>query len=157
MTTENSRDLMIEVAKGLIGACLCKLVELNRVTIEQVNGKWRVEFSDERLVPRQMFSAASIDRDGKPVIYIRTTSTLEQLKFAIAHEAIHLAQICAGDLVPEYGRQFWKGTAYPSLQAGNPNYIATQPWEEEAADLQPVILEYLQNWCQKRTTGMKAE
>lgn len=142
-TTANREDLMMEVAKELTGACLGKLVQMGLVTTEQVSGSWRVEFSDERLVPCQMFSAASIDSKGKPVIYIRTTCTMEQLMYALAHEAVHLAQICSGDLVPDYGRQFWKGTPYPSLPAGDPNYVAAQPWEAEAAELQPVLLEDL--------------
>lgn len=134
---------MLKLAKKLTGTCLDKLVQIGLVTTEQVSGSWRVQFSDARLVPHQMFSAASIDKNGTPVIYIRTNCTKEQLMYALAHEAVHLAQICAGDLVPEYGRKFWKGTSYPSLLAEDPNYVASQPWESEAADLQPVLFEVL--------------
>lgn len=136
--------MIIEVATGLAGACLFKLVQIGHATKDQVTVDWYVEISDVRLVSRELFAAASIDGHGRPVIYIRSNAPLKALMYAIAHETVHLMQICKGDLVPEYGRQFWKGTPYPSLPADDPTYLTAQPWEAEAAELQPILWEDLQ-------------
>src|SRR5438552_436714 len=120
------QETLKAVATGLVGACLFKLVEMGRASREQITANWHVEISDRRLVPRRMYAAASIDNDDRPVIYVRSNPPLKALMYAIAHESIHLMQICKGDLIPEYGRQFWKGTPYPSLRADDPRYMADQ-------------------------------
>lgn len=133
-----------EVVEGLACACLTKLIEIGRVTREQVAGKWYVEISDERLLPRRLFAATTIDNNGQTVMYVRSALLPEELVSAIPHEAVHLMQICKGDLIPGYGYQVWKGKRYPSLAADDPNYFEAQPWEAEARELSLILSEELE-------------
>jgi hypothetical protein len=82
--------------------------------------------------------------DGStPVMVLATSFTLEQDIDALIHESIHLAQIMKGDLVPGYrdATMTWKGKRYACLPAGDERYFIDQPWESEATDLIPPVVE----------------
>jgi hypothetical protein len=134
-----------EVAEVLVGLCLKKLVELGKVEREQVNGNWYVEFNEAKLQSKGLAGAATLDRANQPVVYLLPNLNPNGLMHIVAHEVVHLMQICKGDLIPYFGYMIWKGQKYKSLPNNHPDYFEAQPWEKEAADLQPMLLEYLES------------
>lgn len=133
-----------EAANLFMGLCLAKLVEMERVRREQVNGTWRIEFNREKLQRKQFGGAASLDSINRPVVYLSPQLNIEGLMVVIAHEAVHLAQICRGDYFPSYGFSIWKEQEYVLLSADDPNY-SDQPWEAEANELSPVLFAHLKS------------
>ncbi len=136
-----------EVAELFVGLCLQKLVEMEKVERQQVNGKWYVEFNAAKLQRKGFGGAASLDCNNRPVIYLLPQLNVDGLMFVIAHEAVHLAQICRGDFVPLFGFSIWKAQEYVLLSVDDPKYTEAQPWEAEADDLSPVLLEHLKLKC----------
>src|SRR5918912_635426 len=102
-------DAKKEVAELFTGLCLQKLVELGKVEREQVNGKWYVEFNVTKLKNKGLAGAATLDSFDRPVMYLLPELNLDGLMWIVAHEAVHLMQICKGDLIPDYGYKIWKG------------------------------------------------
>lgn len=142
---EDQEEVMRELAEQTVSLCLARLIHLGHVTADEVNGKWRVQYDETRLVDRGLGAAATIDRNGIPVVYLLSNLNVKGLGRAISHEAVHLMQICKGDLIPMVGYQIWRGLPYRTLPADSPEYFDAQPWEREAQDLQPLLLEYLQS------------
>ena len=134
-----------KAAELFIGICLQKLIEIGKVEREEVNGRWYVEFNETNSDSKGMAGAATLDDNNHPVVYLSPRLiALEGLMFLIAHETVHLAQICKGDFIPLYGFSIWKGQEYVLLPPDHPDYSA-QPWEAEANELSPVLLEYLKS------------
>jgi hypothetical protein len=137
------RATVLELAQQAVNFCLLKLIDLGLVSLGEVNGKWYIQFDRARLEPRGLGAAATLDRDGMPVVYLLPTLSVKDLALAIAHESVHLMQLCKGDLVPMYDYHFWKGAQYPTLRADSPDYFEAQPWETQARELQPILTQTL--------------
>lgn len=132
-----------ECAERLIWICLRKLVGLGKVTPAEVNHRWYVEFDERRLGNSNFAGATTLDAGGRAVMLLPVEFTLEKLMFLVAHEVVHLVQICKGELIPMSGFQIWKGEEFLSLPADSPDYFSAQPWEDEANELHPILLEFL--------------
>ena len=135
-------DPIHEAANLLMGLCLKKLVEMARVRHEQVNRNWRIEFDGTKLQTKKLGAATTLDSNNQLVVYLPPPVNVEHVMFLIAHEAVHVAQICRGDYFPFFGFSVWKEQEYVSLPAEDPGY-ASQPWEAEAFELAPGLFEYL--------------
>jgi hypothetical protein len=134
-----------DAADALVGCCLAKLVELGKVALEQVNQRWYVSFDDSRLNGKGFAGGATLDRNDHPVLYLSPELTVDAMIWIIAHESVHLMQICKGELIPMFGYQIWKGQPYETLPADDPSYFDSQPWEKEAHELHPILLEHLRS------------
>jgi hypothetical protein len=141
----NEQDVQKEVAEVLVVSGLSQLVRLGRICPNDVNHKWYIEFNDSKLEGHSFAGAATIDRNNRAVLYLHSRLTIDGMLMVIAHEVVHLAQICKGDLIPMYGFQIWKGKEYISLPADSPDYFKAQPWEKEAREFEPLLLEYLKS------------
>lgn len=135
---------MIEVAEYFVVLALEKLVSDGRIFPDDVNHKWYVSFDDKSLTSNRFAGGATIDRQGRAVIYFHKDLTIEGLMHVAAHEAVHLAQICCGDMTPQYGTTIWKDKEYGNLAAEHPDY-ANQPWEAEAFSLESSIFNYIKS------------
>jgi hypothetical protein len=133
-----------DAANLLMGLCLTKLVEMERVHREQVIGTWRIEFNGEKFQRTKFGGAASLDSMNRPVVYLSPQLNIEGLMFVSAPEAVHLALFCRGDFFPAYGFSIWKEQEYVLLSADDPNY-SNQPWEAEANELSPVLFAHLKS------------
>jgi hypothetical protein len=138
-------DERIRIAELMIRVCLRKLIELGKVELEQVHGKWYVEFNKRKLQKKSFAGAATLDDHNCPVVYLLPQLNMKGLMSVIPHEAAHLMQICKGDMIPEFGYTVWKGQKYKSLPYNHPDYFDKQPWEKEAKELQPILFEYLKS------------
>ena len=96
---------------------------------------------NDRLSSLEFLAAASIDNAGRPFVAFNSNYNLKAIAWGIAHEAIHIAQICKGDWEPFEGYSVWKGQKYANLEATDPNYssIEHQPWEWEAESLEEEV------------------
>jgi len=139
-----SKDELLEIAEACVILCLRELVQLGHIVPAEVNGRWHIRISADKLAKRGLAGAVTPDDHHLVVLYLTPELTVEGLMHVIAHEVIHLAQICRGDLIPMYGYQVWRGEPYPSLTADDPDYFSHQPWEVEAKALQPILLRVLQ-------------
>ncbi len=137
-------DWKRKFAETLIVLCLRRLVELGKVTPEEVNHKWYVKFDARRLANSKFAGGATLDDSNRAVMVLPPEFTPESLMDLVAHEVIHLVQICKGELIPMFGFQIWKGEEFLSLPADSPDYFTAQPWEKEAEDLKPILLEFLE-------------
>ena len=126
----------------MLSLSLAKLVEMNHVRREEVNGNWRIEFNCAKLQRKNFGGATTLDSNNHLVVYLSSQLNVEGLMFVIAHEAVHVAQICRGDYFPSFGFSIWKGCEHVLLTADDPSY-ASQPWEAEAFELAPGLFEYL--------------
>jgi hypothetical protein len=135
---------LLEIAEAFVILCLGELVRLGHIAPADVNGRWHIRINADKLVKRGLAGAATVDDHHCAVLYLTSDLTVEGLMHVIAHEVVHLAQICRGDLIPMYGYQVWRGEPYPSLAADDPDYFSHQPWEVEAKALQPILLRNLQ-------------
>lgn len=133
-----------EFAEALIVLCLRKLVELGKVTPEEVNHRWYVKFDDRRLASGAFAGGATLDASNRVVMVLPSEFTPKKLMSLVSHEVVHLVQICKGDLIPMFGFQIWKGGEFLSLTADSPDYFSAQPWEKEANELHPILLEFLE-------------
>jgi hypothetical protein len=138
-------DAKKEMAEVFAGLCLQKLVELGKVERERVLGTWYIEFDETKLKGKGLAGAATLDAFDRPVIYLLPELSIDGLMWVVAHEAIHLMQICKGDLIPCYGYKIWKGQRYQSLSNEHPDYFEAQPWEKEANELHSILLEHLKS------------
>ena len=141
----NEEKVWQELAEKLVGICLSKLSELGKVELEQVDGKWYVEFNAKKLEDKGFAGAATLDKYNCPVVYLSPQLNIEGLVEVISHEAIHLIQICKGDMIPGCGYTEWKGRKYKTLPHNHPVYFEKQPWEREAKELQPILYKYLES------------
>lgn len=132
-----------EVAVALVVLCLEELVCLGRVEPADVNRRWYVVIDPERLASRDLAGAVTLDGRGGVVLLLLPNLSIEGLLGVVAHEVVHLVQMCRGELVPLRGCHAWKEDLYETLPAGHPDYFLAQPWEAEAAELQPVLLRHL--------------
>ena len=139
----DEQEAQKELAEALIVSGLSQLVRFGRINPDDVNHKWYVEFNDSKLEILSFAGAATLDRNNRAVLYLHSGLTLDGMLAVISHEVVHLAQICKGDLIPMHGFQIWKGKEYISLPADSPDYFEIQPWEKEAKELEPIVLEYL--------------
>lgn len=137
------REIMLDLAQQAVNFCLLKLIDLGLISLNEVNGKWYIQFDESRLESKGFGAAATLDIEGIPVMYLLPTLNVRGLARAISHESVHLMQLCRGDLVPRLGCQIWRGVAYKTLPADSPDYFEAQPWEQEARDLQPMLLDVL--------------
>ena len=142
VSIEALAEALKEAAEVLVEMALTKLIEMGRIEREEIGGRWYVEFNQAKSDSKRMAGAATLDDNNHPVVYLSPRLTVEGLIFVIAHEVVHLAQICKGDFVPLYGFSIWKGQEYVLLPPDHPDYSA-QPWEAEANELSPMLLEYL--------------
>lgn len=131
----------------ILNTCLGCLVDLGFVSKESFEGKEiysRYDMS-ERLASLQFFAAASIDDIGRPVLVFNIEHNIKVLAWAIAHEAVHLAQVCKGEWEPFQGYSVWKGQRYTNLAADDPNYSSPdhQPWEAEAEHMEEKVRELM--------------
>lgn len=137
---------MEEAITWLVVACLNQLIKLGEVKPGQINNSgWHIAFRQKTLSDKGFAGAAALDTNNRPVIYLSSNLTEKGLLYVIAHETVHLMQICKGDLIPGYGSQIWKGKSYKTLPANHPDYFEHQPWEKDAERLQPVLLNYLES------------
>jgi hypothetical protein len=131
---------------GLLAAeCLRDLVNDECVSSDQIQqSQWYLRPDDgNNLNAKMFFAAASVDQNGRPYLLINPTSPLKALAWAIPHEAIHIAQICKGDLEPGHGYSTWRGTRFNQLTADDPSYVLGQPWEAEAQELEARLREQM--------------
>ncbi len=131
----------------ILSTCLGCLVDLGFISAQEFEGKAiysRCDMND-RLASLQFFAGASIDDIGRPVLVFNIEQNVQALAWAIAHEAVHLAQICKGDWEPFQGYSTWKGQRYDNLPAENPNYSSPehQPWEAEAEGIEEKVRELM--------------
>src|SRR5947208_15233256 len=101
-------DPIHEAVNWFMGVSLTKLVEMKRVRREQVHGTWRIEFNATKLQRKNFGGGTTLDSNNLAVVYLLPQLTFEGLMFVIAHEAVHVAQICRGDYVPFVGFCIWK-------------------------------------------------
>jgi hypothetical protein len=142
-------DWKREFAEALVVLGLRKLVELGKVTPEEVNHRWYVKFDARRLENSKFAGGATLDESNRAVMVLPPEFTPESLMTLVAHEVVHLAQMCKGELIPMFGFQIWKGEEFLSLPANSPDYFTAQPWEKEADELQPILLEFLEKEVSK--------
>lgn len=131
----------------ILGTCLGCLVDLGFVCEQAFEGKRIYSRYDmnERLASLQFFAATSIDDAGRPVLIFNIEQSLKALAWAIAHEAIHLAQICKEEWEPFQGYSIWKGRKYENLPGDDPSYSSPdhQPWEAEAEAIEEKVRELM--------------
>ena len=144
----NEIEVKKELAEVLVGTCLNYLVHLGKVKSEDVNHKWYVEFNETKLNRQDLGGAATLGQNNRVVVYLLPNLTIDQLIYVIAHEVVHLVQICKGELIPMYGYKIWRGQEYKTLRSDNNNYFEIQPWEKEADELHPILLEHLKSKMQ---------
>lgn len=142
-----SLDEKKNVIDTILSTCLGCLVDLNYISAQEFEGKGIYSRHDmnDRLASLQFFAAASIDDAGRPVLVFNIEQNIKALAWAIAHEAVHLAQICKGDWEPFQGYSIWKGQKYTTLAADDPNYssLAHQPWEADAESVEEKVRELM--------------
>ena len=131
----------------ILKTCLYYLVDIDFAKESDFVGKiinTRCDMND-RLQSEGFFAAASIDDLGRPVLIFNIEQSMKELACAIAHEAIHIAQICKGDWEPFQGYSDWKGKKYQNLDASDPNYHSAehQPWEAEVYEHEEKLISYL--------------
>lgn len=136
-----------DLVDQIFEACLICLVELKFVSSNDFEDKGiysRCDMND-KLENLQFFAGSSIDDIGRPVLVFNIDQNIKALAWAIAHEAVHIAQICKGDWEPFQGYSTWKGEKFDNLEADDPNYSsnAHQPWEFEAKEMEGKVWERL--------------
>lgn len=129
-----------QAVQAMLEACLYHLVEAGFAAASDFASKQisiRCDMN-ERLDSLSFFAAASIDDIGRPVLIFNADHSLEALAWVVAHEAVHIAQICKGDWEPFKGYSVWKCRKHNNLAATDPNYfsLSYQPWEAEAKELE---------------------
>lgn len=143
MTPSEKRDYV----NSILNRCLEYLVDLGFVTNESLQGRAIYSRCDmnERLESLQFLAAASIDDVGHPVLVFNIDHDIRTLAWAIAHESVHLAQICKGEWEPFQGYSVWKGKKYTNLTADDSNYSSPnyQPWEAEAKNMENKVRELM--------------
>lgn len=131
----------------IIKTCIFTLVDLGFVSEEAFKGKViDTDFSQaEKLNSLQFAAAASINKRGQPVFIINTNQSIQMIAWGIAHESVHIAQICKGVWEPRNGYSIWKGRKFENLAADDPNYFSPdyQPWEAEANQWDEKVREQL--------------
>lgn len=132
---------------AVLKACLQYLIDIGFINPEDFEGRiidTRCDMN-ERLSEKGFYAAASIDDIGRPVLIYNIEHRMRDLACAIAHESIHIAQICKGDWEPFQGYSEWKGKKYTNLAASDPNYNSPehQPWEAEVYKLEEKVIAYL--------------
>lgn len=103
----------------ILNTCLRCLVELGHASAGHLGGNEiyaRCDLND-RLASSEFFAAASIDDIGRPELIFKTEHSIRALAWVIAHEAVHITQICKGDWEPFQGYSTWKGQSYTNLAA----------------------------------------
>lgn len=127
--------------------CLEFLVSIGEVTSNQINESgWYVKNdSSNKLKGKNFCAAVSRDIEQIPFILIDFSQPIKSLAYSIAHESIHLAQTCRGDLSQEYGYSLWKGEEFIPIHAEHPDYFSKehQPWEYEARELEDTVRKHL--------------
>lgn len=78
------------------------------------------------------------------VMVLPSVFTYKKLMFLVAHEVVHLAQICKGQLILVFGFEIWRGEESLPLPPNSPNNFCTQPWKNEADELPPILLKFLE-------------
>jgi len=120
----------------LLRFCLKQLVDDGYVEQADVVGRFHVDFGAVGELARSGQAAATVqDQEGHAVVLLDPIFGLRAAIWAIPHEAVHVAQICRGDLKnPRREIKLWKGKLYESLPPDDPRY-SDQPWEAEAFSL----------------------
>lgn len=139
----NEEETKQRFAEYCINVYLSKLAELGKIELEQV--KCYVEFDKSKTLDKGFGGSTTIDNNGIPVVYLSPQLTLKGVMEATSHEAVHVMQICKGDMTPGFGYTIWKGEKYKSLPFDHPEYFKKQPWEKEARELESILLKHLQS------------
>lgn len=139
----HSGELEADVKEGIsaiVELCLHRLVEMGRVSKEQLKHRVRIDWNSSRqLRARGLVAATTEDDFGVAVLKLDTSLPLPSLVWAIPHEAVHIAQTCRGDLRHLPGRDsIWKGEHYRTLDGEDAGY-SQQPWEAEASSLESIL------------------
>ena len=129
-----------EGISAIVEFCLHRLVEMNRVSKEQLKHRVSIDWNSSiQLRARGLAAATTEDDFGVAVLKLDTSLPLSSLVWAIPHEAVHIAQTCHGDIRHLPGRNtIWKGKHYRTLDGGDTGYFQ-QPWEAEARFLESVL------------------
>jgi len=136
-----------DIVDTFMGLCLRYLVDKGFVAKSEIQGNWYSTEASDQLEKGSFVAAASIDNAGRPVVLFNTNMPLKAIIYSIPHEAVHLAQICKGDLEPLKGKSLWKEKAFCTLPGDDPNYFSGQPWEAEAQDLEKEVRTALFEKC----------
>ena len=106
--------------------------------------QWRIDWNDEKLAAQGLRAAATLEGQN-PVLLLSRQFRLATGICDLIHEAIHMAQIIKGDLVPGFndGTVLWKGQCYQKVPPSDPHYMDSQPWEAEASALTGPVLDAL--------------
>ena len=115
-------DIQQEAISVIVKFCLRYLVKMGRVSESQIRGRVTIDWgSSKELKGHGLAAAASQDSENRAVLKLDTTLPFAELVWAIPHEAVHVAQICRGDLLLPPGEgTYWKGTRYTTLGASDP-------------------------------------
>lgn len=145
-TTDLSDNEKRELVIRLVGFCLQVLVEQAFVTRKQLAGRVRFDFQADTQLDRRDFAAATTQDDaGNAVLQVHSNLPIAQTVWCLPHEAVHIAQVCRGDLAyPLGGGVIWKGERWLPSQADDPQYFG-QPWEEETGRLAPELMRAMKN------------
>lgn len=135
-------DMKRQLAIYFVGLGLEYLISIGRIKASDVNHKWNV-FIEERSLEEAGYAAGTgLDPRGSAYICFHKSLSIEGLKMAAAHEVVHLAQICLGEMRPIGEKTIWMGEMHGNLAANHPLYKA-QPWEAEAFSLEIPILNFM--------------
>jgi len=136
---EPEKDIQ-ETISAVVEFCLRCLVKMKDVSEDQLRHRVCVDWnSSERLRRCKLAAAVTQDNEGRAVLKLDRTLSLGVLVWAIPHEAVHIAQICRGDLRYLPDRiTYWKGRLCRAMDADDPDYFH-QPWEAEAELLGPKL------------------
>lgn len=147
----NNEDL-----KKILDACmvisleyLCEVRFVDRCLLK---GKWVLNFNlSDRLREEKKVAGTTIHSNGLIVVACNHYRSLNELIYAQPHEAVHVAQIARGNLIPSNGFSCWKGRKYPNLSVDDPDYFVSQPWEAEAQRMEGNVRSYLQKLMPSKT------
>jgi len=125
-----------EVISGLLRFCLQLLVDDGHVQEDELRSNFHIAYEgSDRLNSRGLAAATTQDDEGHAVLVVDPALPLDAIIWAIPHEAVHVAQVCRGDLAFLVRCTQWQGQSYVTLHAEHPDYLM-QPWEAEAARLE---------------------
>ncbi len=127
------------MVENLVVECLKILVDDGFVSLSQVHEKFSVKEATLKDLENGIYAAvATLDQYGRPVMKFNAELleqkglTRDKIILLVAHEAVHLAQLCKGDLVLKPANvAIWKGDQFQVLSGDHPDY-KRQPWEAEA-------------------------
>ena len=98
-----------ELILATVQCCLRTLVDRGVVREDQLQRRYSIDWSSsDRLRSLELAAATSEDAEGRAILKLDAMLPLLALVWTIPHEAVHIAQICRGDLrFPPHGGTHW--------------------------------------------------